>query len=371
MSKNINKLHDKAMNFYKNGNLDKALEICEIGIARDLKNSDLLYLKGLLLYIKGDLEGAITVWKINKDFNHDEIARMYINDASEDKDKLNIYEEAKKAINKNNIDEAIEKLKLCNESDFNKINVCYLLAVAYLRKGNYKLAKQYNEEVLNLHRDNKLAFKIKKELKQFLEIDKSEVSIKNKGVLLCLVIIVILVSGFIYIKSNSTDENITYKQEGNKEELNENQEDMVEEENKDIEADINTDTINKVYTDKEIKEAYDLALEFIKEEKFNDAINTLDSIYNNKKDNYLNNHILFLLANSYKNIEDISKSNELYEIYLKEYYGETYTADVLYTLALSYEGNNLIKAKGFAQKIVEDYKDSIYFNTRIEEIINK
>ena len=48
MSKNKNKLYDKAMNYQRMGKLTKTLECCEKAIARDLKNRDILNLKGLL-----------------------------------------------------------------------------------------------------------------------------------------------------------------------------------------------------------------------------------------------------------------------------------------------------------------------------------
>ena len=42
MGSNTNKIYNKAMDYYQNGEIDKALEKCEEGISQDLKNSNLL-----------------------------------------------------------------------------------------------------------------------------------------------------------------------------------------------------------------------------------------------------------------------------------------------------------------------------------------
>ncbi len=80
MKNNNKKEYKKALNLYNNGYIDKAIEICEIGISRSLEDSNLLNLKGLLLYLKGELEEAISLWKINKYHNDDEIAKAYLKD---------------------------------------------------------------------------------------------------------------------------------------------------------------------------------------------------------------------------------------------------------------------------------------------------
>ena len=70
MGNRLNKIYEKAMDNYHGGYIEKALEQCEKGISLNLKDVRLLNLKGMLLYIKGDLKGAIAVWKINKDYNN-------------------------------------------------------------------------------------------------------------------------------------------------------------------------------------------------------------------------------------------------------------------------------------------------------------
>ena len=117
--KKKNKLYIEATSLYEKGYIDKALEKCEEGIAEDMKNSVILNLKGLLLYLKGDLNGAVTVWKINSDFNDDTTAKNYIKDSKEDEKRLVLYKNAEKLIRDIHIDEAINK---CREN-FNNIKI--------------------------------------------------------------------------------------------------------------------------------------------------------------------------------------------------------------------------------------------------------
>ena len=71
--KNKNKLYSKAIKYYEEGKIEKALLKCEEAISLNLRNSAALNLKGLLLYLKGNLDEAVATWKINSDFNDDEI----------------------------------------------------------------------------------------------------------------------------------------------------------------------------------------------------------------------------------------------------------------------------------------------------------
>ena len=55
---NINKLYKKAMDSYCDGNLDKALNYCDKVLRVDRSHSPTLNLKGLIYYVRGNLEEA-------------------------------------------------------------------------------------------------------------------------------------------------------------------------------------------------------------------------------------------------------------------------------------------------------------------------
>ncbi|MDB2075804.1 hypothetical protein PMZ66_09305 [Clostridium paraputrificum] len=132
--KNNNKLYSKAIKYYEEGKLEKALLQCEEAISLNLRNSAALNLKGLLLYLKGNLDEAVATWKINADFNDDKIAKNYIQDSKADYSRVKLFNEGKKHLAKLEIDEAIESFMKCRESDFNSLNVNISLAKCYFKK---------------------------------------------------------------------------------------------------------------------------------------------------------------------------------------------------------------------------------------------
>ena len=108
MNKKAEKAYDKAMDYYEKGRINKALEICEEVILEGLDNPVVLNFKGLLLYQKGNLNEAITVWKINGDFNNDDIAKNYIKDAIADEERLELYRQGEKALKQLKIDKSLD-----------------------------------------------------------------------------------------------------------------------------------------------------------------------------------------------------------------------------------------------------------------------
>ncbi|MCF0148929.1 MAG: hypothetical protein HUJ77_11105 [Clostridium sp.] len=161
-----NKRYEKALYLYNNGNIEKAIEICEKEMSRDLADSKVLNLKGLLLYLKGDLKDATDTWKINRDYNDDEISRLYLKDAENDFKKLELYKEAKELIENLSIGEAIDRLEKCKESDFNFIKVNNALAACYFIKGDEGKVKEHLEKVFKLDKNNKEAKEIKNNYKK-------------------------------------------------------------------------------------------------------------------------------------------------------------------------------------------------------------
>ena len=198
----------EATKYYEIGEIDKALDECEEGISKNLKNSGILNLKGLLLYIKGDLEGAVSTWKINSDFNDDITAKNYIKDSKYDEERLELYNESFILIKKFKIDDAIDNLKSCLESDFNSINVNLLLSQCYLKKGDYDSASVYITKALGIDRNNKFAHVIVNEIEEFtgvkLEVNKNKRLVKLGPIFIFVCIIVI----FIVIKIASKHINI-------------------------------------------------------------------------------------------------------------------------------------------------------------------
>lgn len=166
------KLYAKALQEYHNANLEKALELCEKSISLDLRNSAALNLKGLLLYLKGDLESAKAIWDLNKDYNKDKVSKKYLHNLIEDEKRKLMYESAVKLINEIRIKDAMVFLRNCEESDFNSINVANALAVCLIRQGKYEEAQEYISKVLSIDRKNKEARESRRILNEYATIKK-------------------------------------------------------------------------------------------------------------------------------------------------------------------------------------------------------
>lgn len=75
-----NKLYLKALNKYQSGYIDQAIDICEESISINMKNSASINLKGLLYYLKGDIDSAKALWKLNYEVNDDEVSKNIYKD---------------------------------------------------------------------------------------------------------------------------------------------------------------------------------------------------------------------------------------------------------------------------------------------------
>ena len=382
MIKNINKNYEKALKLYSNGNINKAIEIVDKGITNDLANSNLLNLKGLLLYIKGELDEAIVIWNINKDYNNDKISLSYLRDIKNDYKKIQLYNEAELLIKNLNIDEALNLLSLCKESDFNCINVNSLIALCYFKKGNYNESQKYISKVLELDKNNEKAITIKKEIDKF-----NGKSSFNKLSLILVAIILIITSVILkyevkdlYKKdkneevfnnlkvqensendTNNNNEIVENIKEEDKEEIKQSNEEEKKEEAQKVEI--------KYLTDEEIINNYQEASDYYDKEDYTRTRDILKNTIIASKENYLKDDSIFLLAATYEKLSDNDNAIKEYEVYVNSYKYGAYIQEAYYKLALLYKNINLEKSKEYANIIRNNYSDSIYNNNVMKEII--
>lgn len=180
MNKTLKRTYAKAMLCYQKGLIHKALNYCENALNKDINCAPILNLKGLMLYQKGDLEGCRVVWNINADINEDVASKEYLKNSIKDGERLKQYSNAMLLIKEMRINEALEKLKICRESDFNVINVCNALAGCYIKKGEYIQAEYYIEKVLELDKNNKEALSNKRYLSKFGNSSSKDNVLNNK-----------------------------------------------------------------------------------------------------------------------------------------------------------------------------------------------
>lgn len=427
--KDWKKQYDKSIHLFQNGEIDKALIICEKLISENLKNTSALNLKGLLLYIKGDLKSAEATWKINKDFNDDSISKGYLKDIQKDWERLSLYDQALKDIKGMYINDAEKKLSICSESDFNKINVNNAIAFCFIKKGEYEKAKECIDIVRGIDKSNKVALDNYKVIKEFSDGHKPNVNYKVIMITLMICFVGVIsyllykpVSQYIskvrtnYIASkstkkdetNSTDKininqattNNSKQQVPNNSSTDKSTENTKQEEVKfpldEVKVAVNDKDYNKLYTiitsfNKEklsvndkvaynsgeqllinsgVGSFYDAGRSYFSAKDFAKAKIEFEKASKFSKDNYLNPHIIYMLGTTNEKLEDYEKSLVYYDQYVNSYYGGDYTAECLYKLATINNNSDKTKAKQYAEKISKDFSKSMYYNSTIKDILN-
>jgi tetratricopeptide (TPR) repeat protein len=428
MNKKAKKAYNKAMDYYEKGKINKALEICEDVLLEGLDNPTVLNFKGLLLYQKGNLNEAITVWKINKDLNNDDIAKNYIKDAIADEGRLDLYKQGEQALRQLKIDKALDLFKRCSESDFNAVKVNTGIAMCYQKKGDLYKAKEYVDKALSIDQNAITAKVVEKELKEdgiYLESENSSKSFLI-GITILFIVIAIVAGGYLIItkvkeknlvnnieetKNNEVLEEKISTADDSKE--NEGQEkaevnpettsqEIAKEESKNTNFDkeklkilITSNDLDGVYEQlKNVKEEsisnqdaeiykqavnlmksqgvskfYEYGLWYFNQNKYSDARISFDKAYTYCEGNSLKEHILFYRASNSLKESDNKTALVQYEEYYNQYPKGSYAEEALYELVLLSNAVDKEKSKTYANALINKFPNSIYINDNIVGIV--
>ena len=420
MNKRAKKAYDKAMDYYEKGKISKALEICEEILSEGLDNAPVLNFKGLLLYQKGNLNDAVTTWKINEDLNNDKVARNYIRDSEVDEKRIELYKQGERALKQLNIDKALELFKICAESDFNAIKVNTGLGICYQKKGDFYRAKKYVDKALGIDQNAVTAKIIEKELKENGVYSETKNSSNGFliGVTSLFVVIAIIAGGYLVmakfknkdfsqiiekaknggILKESTTSTVEEKEQENQEIKPEevvNQEpeskkidteklktlianndlDGVYDQLKNVKPESVSSEDSEIYN-KAIKlmksdgvlKFYDYGLWYFNKGNYNDAGISLDKAYTYCEGNSYKEHVLFYRASNSLKKADNNNALKQYEDYYSQYPKGVYTDEALYQLALLTNSADKEKSKKYANTLINNFPRSIYVNDKIAGI---
>ncbi|WP_392486047.1 tetratricopeptide repeat protein [Haloimpatiens sp. FM7315] len=429
MDKSI-KFYKRSIELYEKGYIDKAINICNKSVGINRKNKSSMSFLGLLYYLKGDLNLAKKNWDMNYKYNKDMVSKKYLENIEQDKIRYKLYIEAVRFYNKLKINEALEILNKCEDSDFNSINVHNYLCFCHIKKGNYEKAIISLDKVLSLDRKNAIALENKKMLVNY-GIMKRKISLNRVSIWIAL-LVVIVASSFavknLYFnnkKAQISVNNKVYKDEHkkNKESLKTTSTKKEKEktntkikENKEIvkkktvAESSKTDKFNmdavKKYCDnsdfnslynyinlykrnsltinekvaydkgvellktKGVEYFYNNSLENIKSHRVNEAKTSLIKAYSYSKGSFLREHIVYFLGDTYEKDEDAKNALKYYSEYYKDNPKGSYIEAVIYKLAIlnNYEDKTL--SKKYAKELTYSYPKSIFNNSKIKEILN-
>lgn len=418
------KQYNKAMNFYNNGQMNRALEICENILANDLSCSEVLNLKGLMLYEKGLLKEAKIVWKLNCDINTDSVAKKYIEDCKSDDERIEKYKDAEYNLKNMNIDKAMMLFRECMESEFNSIKVNTGIAMCYMRKGDNYRAKEFIDKALHIDNEAVTANALKKDLINLgLYSNENRVSKKVLSVITVLFIIgAICVGGYsIYTKvslnnsiskdsslnteedikkdeslgsdsnkdtndSDQEDQNLENEQADKKEAIFNNENVALLLKNKDVDKlydeinMVNKETLSgqdlelynnaiELLTTNGVSKFYEYGVWYFNNGNYNSAKVELEKAYKYCDKSDLKEHIVFYKGSTASQLGDNSEALKLYKEYYSLYPKGAYIEGVLYELALLTNTTNKNMGKEYARELVNNYPNSLYINDYIRDIV--
>ncbi|WP_333861098.1 tetratricopeptide repeat protein [Clostridium sp.] len=402
------KIYNKALSKYNNGYIDAAIKLCEESISIDIKNKASINLKGLLLYLKGDLDKSQKLWKMNYQVNGDEIAEKYLESSKKDSNKIEYYKEALVLVEKFKIDEALVLLEKCAESDFNYINVNNYSALCYMKKGQYAKALEKINNVLKIDVKNTEAKENIKLLESINVIDKKNnirkiCYISFAGILIaCGIFFIFNKSGVSFTKFFNTGimkaQNINHADNKNVKSVSRKTDKNIKKtfpladmenyiKNKDYDSmyiqvmnwrnyKLDSNEANliseayKLLTTEGCVYFYNLGCNYLKNEDYNNAKSYLKKSYEFGTGNELYPHIIYMLGTSFDLSGDSKGSLKYYEEYDDNFSDGSYEETVLYRLAVIYKESNITKSKNYAKKLVDTYPESIYNNSQINNLIN-
>ncbi|MGK0468684.1 tetratricopeptide repeat protein [Clostridium sp.] len=417
------KIYVKAMNKYNDGYIDKSLALCEKCISIKITNAAALNLKGILYYLKGDLDSAKEMWNINYKRNRDEVSKKYLRDSVKDMQKMQLYINALDLMKKFNISGALDILKQCENSDFNFINVNNSISLCYIQCGEYDKALQHINKVLGVDKKNAQAITNKKTLIEYGNL-KRDINHKKNFIIMgsIFLAITILLIGKTYgkkvlntlisvSKKGQTEVELNGKKDKKEtvdEVKTESQEDKQTEKNIDIDKkikkfpeeqfveSIKNKNMEKIieylnlWKDADLEINYKLLLvegeeiiekdgivyfyakgmSYMDSKKYIEAEKYFLYALPYSKDNYLEQHIIYMLALCYKSNSDFENAVKYYELTLNKFPNGNYTEEVLYNLILINKDVDLNKAKDYAEKLVKQFPDSDYNNSIVKSILD-
>ncbi|WP_027633216.1 tetratricopeptide repeat protein [Clostridium hydrogeniformans] len=434
MKNNSNKVYKKALRYYEKGEINKALSLCEKEISKDISNREILNLKGLILYLRGDLKGSKYIWKVNHEANKDNIAKKYLESLSGDEERERQFLNALKLSNSNSIRQAYAMVEKCMDSDFNSINVNNLYASLCLKLMEYDKAVKSLEKILKIDKNNKEALLLRKEVGE-LGVTKKNKSNKVKLVIMSASVIIIMcgvsyefIKRFnifnsvpIVSKSDSNKDNseksdnetghVDLKEESNSKdkesnnnpiEVNKNDEEKNSNENvvdfnsKEVKDKISNkdykyiNNIIKSYKNKDLKIndkivlnsaiefmdkeglelAYKEASKLIKDKKFKEAAPLLHIAEEYSGNSYLKPHILYMSGFLRESTEDVENALKYYKEYVDKYKDGEYREEVLYRMALIYKGVDKSLSVKYAEALRGEFPNSMYNNSNIKNILD-
>lgn len=365
-----NKLYKKALLYYNEGKLQKALDLCYSKDDLIIENSSLLNLKGLMSYLKGEMNESRRCWNLSYKKFSDPISEKYLIDSVNDEELWKSYVRGVKHAKALNITNAIFELEQCKmKSAFNTINVNNQLTQCYLKKANYDEAILCINEVLAIDSNNKEAKENKKKLID-LNIVKSDNRKKIIGISIIIIALIIIISCyFIFRKSIETPKFADKLPMSSKEQVDKLQTELSKNYN---DEKLDVDKISTLVEKKDFKGLND---ELDKWSLRENTLSVNEKIMFKSGKNFMDSNAgeyFYRLAFGLSKSGDYKGAIEYYNIGLKYGVGEFPYEHALYMLGVAYNKNNdYDNSIKIFERYYKEYKAKTYINdgNYIEDVL--
>lgn len=422
MKKSAN-YYKKALAKYYSGDLEKALYLCEKGISSSLKNAAAINLKGLLMYIKGNMSEAKGLWRLNKDYNKDEVAKKYLESLKDDEQRLLMYKESESLIEQMKFKEALDLLLECKKSDFNLIAVHNALTDVYIHLGQFEEAKACIDKVLEVDKNNEVAKENRKLLVDYRVIEnkpnyKRLAFILSSFAVVAVALLIIVpkldidnkvkknTDSAIKVSDKKESDNNQLESSKQLENTAEKNSSKQEEDSKKVEKiafpteELNVAIKNKDYNTlyriltsykiedleeedktyynqakaimekKGVEYFYTKARDFHTKNQYKEAVEQYAKVEHFGEKHYFYESTIYMMANCYKELNEVDKAINYFEKYISLDVKKNYEGEALYKLVLLYKDTDINKAKEYAKQIRERFKNTIYNNSIVQKVLN-
>ena len=379
------KKYNNALDLASKNYITSALDNIEKALELNPKDVDILNLKGLLKLLKCDFSKSFESFYTAMCYGNNKLSRKYVDKLSSDEFNvfLRRYNHSIRFINEELNQESIHILDNIIEEDPDLIEPYVILALLYDKLNNTKKKDVYLEVLKQIDKDNPLIYDNNKEIKK----DNNKKSKKSNVLIPVLVVggLIFGIGGYLSINKikslNNQIEKQTIALNNQSKELDDKSE-KLEQVNKDlIEANEEIKQKNEALEDAKVKEImssdevtiYNHAIGLKKAGKYEEAIKYLKQIIKNGKTKKYISEAIYQVAFLSEKIKNYDDAYNYYGKYINTYTPEDeYYDDAFYQLGmLYYENGNLEKAKQTFYGLRSEVPNSIYNNSRVNEILNK
>lgn len=374
------KRYNNALDLAEKNYITSACDIIEKALEINPKDVDILNLKGLLKLLKCDFSRAFESFYTGMCYGNNELSRKYVDMLSSDEFNvfLRRYNHSIRFINEELNQESIQILDNIIDENPELIEPYVILSLLYDKLENIKKREIYLHKLREIDKDNEIFEENKKtDTVEPKEVSKKEKSSKktNKKSPLPYVIIGCLVIGIgaIYLntknKMDSLESELTHKEQKLSKadkELNEKTKELDK-----VKDDENQSDKEVIVADEQT--LYNEALKLKKEEKYDEAINNFNHVISSGKSQKYISESIYQVALISEKIGDKEDAIKYYNKYINTYTSNSeYYDDAFYQLGMLYYNNgDLEKAKQTFYGMRSEVPDSMYNNSKVEEILKE